>query len=208
METNGTWRAQAKISRRTNLCKLRFIQKISIFVQLLRTLVLHHRARKMSDTAVGCNKIACAKCGTRSGRLKKCARCQFVRYCGSECQRADWKDHKKYCLLDLPDLPSRSCMLYMLDKTYVIEVFLLPILMVKNRTLAPVFVQGYTLQHYQEGVLNCFIDSEPYLDWPQRDYNCYYCKEQVKKMLERFPEAYRSWPDGERVLVLRWETAK
>ena len=30
----------------------------------------------------------CARCGS-SNRLKFCSRCQAVRYCGSECQKAD-----------------------------------------------------------------------------------------------------------------------
>lgn len=29
--------------------------------------------------------------------LLRCARCQAVRYCSVECQRADWKEHKKVC---------------------------------------------------------------------------------------------------------------
>ena len=30
-------------------------------------------------------------------RLKQCTNCQGVRYCSRDCQRNDWKNHKKMC---------------------------------------------------------------------------------------------------------------
>lgn len=40
----------------------------------------------------------CARqnCGKR-GHFKQCGRCKMVRYCGQECQRADWSAHKPHC---------------------------------------------------------------------------------------------------------------
>ncbi|CAN0111089.1 unnamed protein product [Heterosigma akashiwo] len=39
----------------------------------------------------------CARCGDRLRPLHKCARCRRAAYCGRECQKADWKEHKKVC---------------------------------------------------------------------------------------------------------------
>ena len=32
-----------------------------------------------------------------SGNLKSCTACKVVRYCGGECQKADWVHHKREC---------------------------------------------------------------------------------------------------------------
>ena len=32
-----------------------------------------------------------------SGKFKKCSGCEKVYYCSKECQRQDWKEHKKTC---------------------------------------------------------------------------------------------------------------
>jgi len=40
----------------------------------------------------------CAKADVIDGdTLKKCGTCKVVRYCSSECQAADWPNHKKVC---------------------------------------------------------------------------------------------------------------
>jgi mitochondrial splicing suppressor protein 51 len=42
----------------------------------------------------------CASCTKTPGpgeSLKRCAKCQTVRYCSRDCQKADWKQHKKTC---------------------------------------------------------------------------------------------------------------
>ena len=44
--------------------------------------------------------IRCAYCGNRPpSKPQRCARCHKVFYCGQECQKADWKDHKAICKL-------------------------------------------------------------------------------------------------------------
>ncbi|KAK7685082.1 hypothetical protein QCA50_011919 [Cerrena zonata] len=38
----------------------------------------------------------CAICGSRT--VKKCSQCYSVGYCGPECQKQDWKNHKQSCV--------------------------------------------------------------------------------------------------------------
>lgn len=42
-----------------------------------------------------CN--SCCMLTSKSQRLQRCASCQLVAYCGRDCQRSDWKNHKKFC---------------------------------------------------------------------------------------------------------------
>ncbi|KAI1302222.1 putative MYND domain protein [Xylaria venustula] len=44
---------------------------------------------KMQGTCNGCKKT--------SADLKKCAKCSTTLYCSRECQKSDWKAHKKIC---------------------------------------------------------------------------------------------------------------
>jgi mitochondrial splicing suppressor protein 51 len=43
----------------------------------------------------------CAHCDQTTGSggqpLKRCAKCQTTRYCSRECQKSDFKQHKKQC---------------------------------------------------------------------------------------------------------------
>jgi hypothetical protein len=41
----------------------------------------------------GCAAVGCAAEEASS----VCSRCQAVRYCSRECQRTDWKAHKRLC---------------------------------------------------------------------------------------------------------------
>ena len=45
----------------------------------------------------GCRVCGKGKSDDGGKGLLKCARCQAVRYCSAECQRVDWKEHKKVC---------------------------------------------------------------------------------------------------------------
>jgi len=54
----------------------------------------------MSDTTTGTipKCAACNKTNTDSAvPLKRCAKCQITLYCSRDCQKADWKNHKKVC---------------------------------------------------------------------------------------------------------------
>ncbi|EPS42385.1 hypothetical protein H072_3631 [Dactylellina haptotyla CBS 200.50] len=45
----------------------------------------------------GLSTKLCANCMTASEDLKHCARCKSVNYCSRDCQKANWKHHKKVC---------------------------------------------------------------------------------------------------------------
>jgi len=44
-----------------------------------------------------CNYDVCKKLESRDKEYKSCAGCKQVVYCGADCQKADWKAHKKVC---------------------------------------------------------------------------------------------------------------
>lgn len=59
-------------------------------------------AEGMSNLGVqGDETLRCRNCGDveakGGGALKKCMRCQRVRYCSAECQKKDWKKHRMEC---------------------------------------------------------------------------------------------------------------
>lgn len=41
--------------------------------------------------------MVCKKGGSKNDQLKSCSRCRCVFYCSKECQKLDWKNHKKLC---------------------------------------------------------------------------------------------------------------
>jgi splicing suppressor protein 51 len=53
----------------------------------------------MTDANTTTLKCAnCAKTKSDSGiNLKRCAKCQTTHYCSRECQKSDWKKHKRVC---------------------------------------------------------------------------------------------------------------
>ena len=56
----------------------------------------------------GCQNCHMAK--SKEGKsLLKCSRCGIARYCSAECQRADWKEHKKVCSETKPDISGDGC---------------------------------------------------------------------------------------------------
>ena len=46
--------------------------------------------------------INCECCGVQGVKFKRCSRCLQASYCGAECQKADWKNHKKDCAPPVP----------------------------------------------------------------------------------------------------------
>lgn len=58
----------------------------------------HFNEVGMQNQRVTYNTKSCNKCG-KMNNLKKCGRCNKVLYCSVDCQRSDWKQHKKTCIM-------------------------------------------------------------------------------------------------------------
>jgi len=54
-------------------------------------------AEQKALTAVTRVTRACHYCRQQFSSLKYCARCRAASYCGTECQRKDWRCHRKVC---------------------------------------------------------------------------------------------------------------
>jgi MYND finger len=57
--------------------------------------IIQETVQKTVQGTVPQEKV-CNVCG-KGGRLKKCGRCETVFYCGVECQKKDWDEHKGKC---------------------------------------------------------------------------------------------------------------
>ncbi|KAF6749845.1 hypothetical protein DFP72DRAFT_911887 [Ephemerocybe angulata] len=44
-----------------------------------------------------CSHPECSKQEGGEVQLKKCSACKLVSYCGTQCQRGHWKEHKSAC---------------------------------------------------------------------------------------------------------------
>ena len=56
--------------------------------------------RELSLKAECVARAGCAEAGCASEEASSvCARCEAVRYCSRECQRADWRAHKLGCVV-------------------------------------------------------------------------------------------------------------
>ncbi|XP_074078949.1 histone-lysine N-methyltransferase SMYD3 isoform X2 [Macrotis lagotis] len=45
----------------------------------------------------GSRGLVCERCLCRKEKLLRCSQCKIARYCGSECQKQAWQDHKREC---------------------------------------------------------------------------------------------------------------
>lgn len=59
------------------------------------------KLKEMNDIVIGKMNL-CNKCAEVS--KLRCSKCKNVKYCSTECQKADWKNHKKKCTLIVKDL--------------------------------------------------------------------------------------------------------
>ena len=47
----------------------------------------------------------CAHCERHEPTMSSCSRCGLVKYCGRDCQRAHWKEHKPLCIPKADRIP-------------------------------------------------------------------------------------------------------
>ncbi|MCH9624968.1 MAG: hypothetical protein S4CHLAM123_01300 [Chlamydiales bacterium] len=50
------------------------------------------------------NTTWCEKCGKTDQKLLRCVQCKSVWYCGLDCQKRDWPEHKRVCQTHTPVL--------------------------------------------------------------------------------------------------------
>ncbi|KAG6877909.1 hypothetical protein C0993_002395 [Termitomyces sp. T159_Od127] len=61
------------------------------------TAVVQKWIRKRNGQEAPRNGKRCDSCGATDIPLKNCAKCRVARYCSVECQKKDWRFHKKSC---------------------------------------------------------------------------------------------------------------
>lgn len=82
----------------------------------------------MSKSTAACN--TCLKTETK---LLSCSRCKRTSYCSKECQKQDWKEHKKDCYIEETNFDRKSgklpsvCDDYLMRKwvNYLLFIFFL-----------------------------------------------------------------------------------
>lgn len=52
---------------------------------------------KTTNSFVPSISLKCGYCGNTAEKLQRCARCQLEKYCGIDCQKKHWLQHKKVC---------------------------------------------------------------------------------------------------------------
>ncbi len=61
----------------------------------------------------------CSRCKKDEGEggvvLLSCSRCKFALYCGGECQKLDWRDHRQFCQSVSPQIPKKSNTMPLID---------------------------------------------------------------------------------------------
>jgi hypothetical protein len=76
---------------------------VSFDARTSRYAVALEDGKELSLKAECVARAGCAAAGCASEEASSvCSRCQAVRYCSRECQRTDWKAHKRLCAAALP----------------------------------------------------------------------------------------------------------
>ena len=76
---------------------------VAEFIKELNSLTRQHVRDHLSSQKLTSQKSTftknrtCFVCQKQSDACKVCGSCKNIRYCSSECQSNDWKEHKKVC---------------------------------------------------------------------------------------------------------------
>ena len=57
------------------------------------------KAQLRKESKIPKNIKVCSFCGKQTSTNLKCSKCKMAMYCNVECQRCDWKTHKKKCVV-------------------------------------------------------------------------------------------------------------
>ncbi|XP_062503148.1 uncharacterized protein LOC134180085 [Corticium candelabrum] len=71
-----------------------FGQFMKYFQQIFNDEKGHRGSPQMAKSR---SSNCCSLCLSSTPNLKRCSRCHITLYCSTECQKKDWKDHKKHC---------------------------------------------------------------------------------------------------------------
>lgn len=81
---NSDRRVKCELSK---IASLHIYQAYHKFNQFLKT----------NGTSIKMPPKMCANCGDNEIKMKKCSECLSTYYCSEDCQKHDWKFHKKNC---------------------------------------------------------------------------------------------------------------
>ena len=80
-----------------SLCRERGLSTVGCLEKADLVALLERNSGAVMDVVV----MTCARCHATAtstgGRLPRCSKCSSVSYCGQECQRAHWSEHKPMC---------------------------------------------------------------------------------------------------------------
>lgn len=79
----------------------------------------------------------CSVCGSLCDKIAKCSACEVVTYCGTECQKKDWKTHKKQCATILEKPLEYFVSTYDETKLYIVLINVAEKLLVKFLRMFP-----------------------------------------------------------------------
>lgn len=71
-------------------------ENMAVVYEMRGNLLAAKQMRK-STSKYACGNYHCPGQVFNKNELKHCSKCTAIYYCSGECQKADWKRHKKYC---------------------------------------------------------------------------------------------------------------